>query len=412
MGPLPLALSGRAPRRDERQAGSIGTDRSHDGDSSLDPATVAASDPVPTATSYAEGRDRPTEVAPAGGPAVVARSVVAGQVATSGVPHGVSWLPVSPVVTGRPSQLYLWTEREPDRIDEWGLPSPDLFLLACQDPLRVADRKRAGFLLRVAVPAQAAIDLLDHLQQVPDNVKRRIDESGSTHLVPMAWLTGVKVTARFELDGRAASRPAARSTIVPWRSPSRAPTTEYQACPMRSCSGPIAGCAATRRHTSCSPRIPRWSPCIGRRITASCRCPGAGPGSTDGEHLLEVRIRRRGAIDVPATLDKLRGLPVVGRLHDFVGEGPAPVRAGVPARGRHQGLADRRAPPITRQDHGRDSGRRIGDRRVRPIGRPAFVGSDLAGAVGQGLAEARSRRTRVASWSVAYTGVPGCWRQL
>ena len=44
------------------------------------------------------------------------------------------------------------------------------------------------------------------------------------------------------------------------------------------------------------------------------------PKVTDGEHLLEVRIRRRGAIDVPATLDKLRGLPVVGRLHDFVGQ--------------------------------------------------------------------------------------------
>jgi hypothetical protein len=39
----------------------------------------------------------------------------------------------------------------------------------------------------------------------------------------------------------------------------------------------------------------------------------------DGHRLLEVKVRRRRAIDVPATLDNLDGLPVVGRMHDFVG---------------------------------------------------------------------------------------------
>jgi hypothetical protein len=250
---------------------------------------------------------------------VVPRSVVAGQ-AKSGVPHGVPWLPVSPVVTARPSHLYLWTARDPDRIDEWGLPSPDVFLLACQDPLRVADQKRAGFLLRVAVPAQAAIDLLDHLQHIPDTVKLRIDESGSTHLVPVAWLTGVKVTARYELDGEGGVAPGRDvdkhavavcfegadhgvpglpNEVVQWpdrRLRGDAPT--YLVLP----EDPAL--VAVHRKT-----YHGFLPLSRRR-----------PRVTDGEHLLEVRIRRRGAIDVPATLDKLRGLPVVGRLHDFVGK--------------------------------------------------------------------------------------------
>src|SRR6185295_9794968 len=43
------------------------------------------------------------------------------------------------------------------------------------------------------------------------------------------------------------------------------------------------------------------------------------PALEEGHRVLEVKIRRRRAIDVPATLDRLAGLPVVGRLHDFVG---------------------------------------------------------------------------------------------
>jgi hypothetical protein len=39
----------------------------------------------------------------------------------------------------------------------------------------------------------------------------------------------------------------------------------------------------------------------------------------DGHRLLEVKVRRRRAIDVPATLDSLAGMNIIGRMHDFVG---------------------------------------------------------------------------------------------
>jgi hypothetical protein len=43
------------------------------------------------------------------------------------------------------------------------------------------------------------------------------------------------------------------------------------------------------------------------------------PALEDGYRLLEVRVRRRRAVDVPATLDSLAGMNIVGRMHDFVG---------------------------------------------------------------------------------------------
>ena len=43
--------------------------------------------------------------------------------------------------TARPMDLYLWTPLATDQIEGWGLPSADLFLLAGQDPLRLAGRR-------------------------------------------------------------------------------------------------------------------------------------------------------------------------------------------------------------------------------------------------------------------------------
>jgi hypothetical protein len=43
------------------------------------------------------------------------------------------------------------------------------------------------------------------------------------------------------------------------------------------------------------------------------------PTLEEGYRLIEVRVRRRRAIDVPATLDSLAGMTIAGRIHDFVG---------------------------------------------------------------------------------------------
>ena len=43
------------------------------------------------------------------------------------------------------------------------------------------------------------------------------------------------------------------------------------------------------------------------------------PPMQEGYRLLEVKVRRRRAIDIPATLDTLAGMNIAGRMHDFVG---------------------------------------------------------------------------------------------
>jgi len=43
------------------------------------------------------------------------------------------------------------------------------------------------------------------------------------------------------------------------------------------------------------------------------------PEIEDDHAVLEVKVRQRRAIDIPATLRALGALPDVGRMHDFVG---------------------------------------------------------------------------------------------
>ena len=257
--------------------------------------------------------------APAAQPAVEPVGVVLPRVAKLGGTHAVPWLPTSPVVNARPVELYLWTSLAQDHIENWGLPSPDLFLLACQDPLRLADRQPTGYLLRVSVPAQAAIDLLEHSQHMPAKVQQRLSETGHTHMLPLAWLSGVTVTARFNLDGVGGIVPGSDvdhgalaicfegaehgvtglpNEVVNW--PGRRQRDDAPSYLMLP-GGPDF--AEPR------PRVPSGYIALHRRR----------PKIEDGYRLLEVRLRQRCVIDVPATLDKLNGLPIVGRLHDFVG---------------------------------------------------------------------------------------------
>ncbi len=110
---------------------------------------------------------------------------------------------------------------------------------------------------------------------------------------------------------------AATSAPVPWRSGSTTPTTASPACPTRWCTGPtrVSG-PACRPTWSCRTT---WFRCRTCCIGASSRCHATSPPSTRVTGSWKLKIRRRRAIDVPATLDTLTGLPIVGRMHDFVG---------------------------------------------------------------------------------------------
>jgi len=232
-------------------------------------------------------------------------------------PHGVPWLPESPVVNARALDLYIWTPLATDQVESWGLPSADLFLLAGQDPLRLADRRPSGYLLRVRVPEHAAVDLHEHTRHAPTAVQQRLVDTGNTHLLPLAWLKDLRVTARFDLDGQGGVR--ARGDVGAGALAIRFEGAEHgvPGLPNEVVHWPDKGSRADAPSYLLLPEEPGMSlSVLHNGFVALSRTK---PAMEEGYRLLEVRVRRRRAVDVPATLDTLAGLNIVGRMHDFIG---------------------------------------------------------------------------------------------
>lgn len=271
--------------------------------------TVGAAPPVPAVEVLSE----PTRLMDSAAPPA---SIVLGRVDGTGAPHGVSWLPADPVVNARPIDLYLWTPLATDQIEGWGLPSADLFLLAGQDPLRLAGRRPHGYLLRVRAPENAAVDLLEHAKHAPAGVQQRLLDTGSTHLLPLVWLKDLRVTARFDLDGDGGVR--ARHDVGAGELAIRFEGADHgvPGLPNEVVHWPDKGQRADAPSYLLIPDTEQDPRVIHRGYVHLSR---RKPALEDGHRLLEVKVRRRRAIDVPATLDNLTGLPVVGRMHDFVG---------------------------------------------------------------------------------------------
>ncbi len=266
------------------------------------PASAAL--PAPASALALEGTPRPV-------PGALGRSL--------GVeaPHGVPWLPASPTVTARAMDLYLWTPLPGDRAQGWTLPSADLFLLAGADPLRLAEHQPTGYLLRLRVPERAAIELAEHLRQAPAPVQERVGQTGATHLLPLAWLRDLRVTARYDLDGSGGVR--ARTEITAGQLAIRFEGAEHgvTGLPNEAVHWPDRGSRADAPCYLLLPDESRMSLEIvhGGFVALSRHKPTLA----DGCRIVEVRVRRRRAIDVPATLDALAGMSVAGRIHDFVG---------------------------------------------------------------------------------------------
>jgi hypothetical protein len=244
-------------------------------------------------------------------------AVVLPAVSGGDLSHSVPWLPTSPVVNNRPLDLYLWTSLEGGDIDGWGLPSADLFLLAGQDPLRLADRHREGVLLRVSAPAKTVVDLVEHARHVPTPVQQRMLATGATHMLPIAWLSELTVTGRFDLDGDGGI--SSRREVTSGELAVRFEGAEHgvPGLPNEVVHWPDKKLRADApSYLVLREDADDDDPAFGRGFVALTR---KKPALEDGHRVLEVKIRRRRAIDVPATLDRLGGLPVVGRLHDFVG---------------------------------------------------------------------------------------------
>ena len=232
-------------------------------------------------------------------------------------PHGVAWLPASPAVNPRAMDVSLWTPSPGDRAEAWTLPSADLFLLAGADPLRLAERRPTGYLLRLRVPERAAVDLADHARHAPAAVQQRVAETGATHLLPLAWLRDLRASARFDLDSAGGVR--ARTEITAGELAIRFEGAGHgvTGLPNEVVHWPDKG---NRADAPCYLLLPDESrmslEIVHGGFVALAR---RKPLLDEGFRLLEVRVRRRRAIDIPATLDGLAGMPVTGRVHDFVG---------------------------------------------------------------------------------------------
>ncbi len=232
-------------------------------------------------------------------------------------PHAVHWLPPAPVVNSRPIDLYIWTPMAADVIEGWGLPSADLFLLAGRDPLRLADRRRDGYLLRVLAPERTAVDLHEHGRDAPATVRQRLVDTGCTHLLPLAWMSDLRVTARFDLDAQGGI--SARSDLGAGALAIRFEGAEHgvPGLPNEVVHWPDKGQRADAPMYLMLSDVDLLDSRILQRGYVSLS--RKRPAFDSDRQVLELKVRKRRAIDVPATLNTLSGLPVVGRLHDFVG---------------------------------------------------------------------------------------------
>jgi hypothetical protein len=239
--------------------------------------------------------------------------VTLARVLGKGSPHAVAWLPPTPVVNRRAIEVYVWTPLTEDEVEAWGLPSADLFVFAGQDPLRLSEQRRSGYLLRVYAPPETAVELAEHVRQAPAPVRERLAATGATHLLPLAWFSDLRVTARFDLDHRGgiATRTDVDSAELAIR---------FEGAGHGVPGLPNEVASWPEKISPAYLMIPDADE-FGRRAVHRGYLPLARgkPPLLDKHRLLEVKVRKRRAVDVPATLDSLDGMPVIGRMHDFVG---------------------------------------------------------------------------------------------
>ncbi len=191
-------------------------------------------------------------------------------------------------------------------------------MLAHLDGERLAARQRSGFVLRLSVPHGTAIDPSAYSTRLPARLQHRIREAPDIYLVPLAWLSAVRVMECYQLDGdgRCSSAwsldgapltvcfkgadhgvPGLPSEVVRW--PARRDSVDaYLTLP------DDPDWIQARLST-----YPGWLPLYRRR-----------PNVAPSYRLLEVSVARRCGIDLPDTMATLAGIPVAGvTLSSFAG---------------------------------------------------------------------------------------------
>ncbi len=238
--------------------------------------------------------------------------------------HCVSWLPPSVVVNRDGLDLVVWLPPAAAHAGSWEVSSPDLFLLAGPDPDEMAERDvaerdvvgggRAGRLLRLRAPAGTAVDLAEHLDLAPPEVARRARDTDSTYLLPLSWLPSCQLTGLFDVDGQGSrtERELVRASVdVQFDGAEHG----IPGLPNDVVSWPAeAEWAGTPSYLVLPDLTNRNGQSIHSGFAALSR---SMPALEVGTRVLEIRVRRRRAIDVPATLKRLAGLPMISRLRDL-----------------------------------------------------------------------------------------------
>jgi hypothetical protein len=225
-------------------------------------------------------------------------------------PHRLPWLPRSPLANAAATHLYCWSPTSPERLASEGLALSDLYLVAHPEPTQLARPGRSGFVLRLDAPPGTAIvsEYLPDFRPVePDS-----------YLIPVMWLSRVRLSAWYGVDTAGTIGPEHRPTQPQLRVSFRGAGHGVDGLPEGAVRWPRRRKYATAHLTL--PDDPQW---ITTRLQTY---PGWLPlqrhrvNPASGYRILDVEVPREAAVDVPETLAELGNAPLAqSPLAPFVG---------------------------------------------------------------------------------------------
>jgi hypothetical protein len=233
-------------------------------------------------------------------------------------PHRLTWLPRSPMANAEPTQLYCWLSTSPERLATEGLAVAHPYLIAHGDPTHVAHPGHSGFVLRLDAPPGTAIVVSEYLPDLPAPVARRAWVNPDAYLIPVMWLSRLRLSAWYDVDKAGTVGAEHRPERPQLRVSFRGADHGVDGLPEGAVRWPRRRKHATAHLTL--PEDPEW---INSRLQTY---PGwlplqlhrVSPGS--GYRILDVEVPRGAALDVHETLAEFADVPIAqSSLAPFAG---------------------------------------------------------------------------------------------
>ncbi|MER7277824.1 hypothetical protein ABT369_25625 [Dactylosporangium sp. NPDC000244] len=214
-------------------------------------------------------------------------------------PHGISWLPAQPQANSEEFEVHIACPTTPDRMVTDGVPSPHLFLLGHLDQGGLAARTDAEWLVAVRVGPGGAVDVTASEAVVPDRLRAALGHN-DVYLLPAAWLSRASLLAAYRVTPGGVAPPR-WLTGRPLRIQSQGAEHGVAGLPNEVVRWPQSSLRTT---VSCFVVVPESPEPLGTWL----RLHQHRPAPAAGHRLLELRVGRRAAVDVPATATTLRRL--------------------------------------------------------------------------------------------------------